>query len=147
MPNSRRWSNVSATCRIEWRPSRLLCATLALLGVLGAAAAVLSEAPAWVALPVALASLSAGIAQAFREARRPRRTLTVTAAGIRIDGERMDAARLCWRGPLVSLTSTAGDRKRRLQWWPDTLDAAGRRELKLAVPRPEPGASTSTMAP
>lgn len=52
------------------------------------------------------------------------------ATGIcRLDGV---GARL--RGPLASLWGTdAQGRMRRLAWWPDTLDASGRRQLRLAA--------------
>jgi len=145
MPNSATSSRHCAPCRIEWRPSRLLAGVLALLGVLGGLSAVASEAPGWLAVTLALASPAAGTALAGRELRRPNLQLVwAPDRGLAVDGRRVQDPVLLWRGPLAFLEwNDHTGRRRRVSWWPDTLDAAARRELRLAAI----AASTSRHAP
>lgn len=110
-----RGTSASGACIVEWRPSRCVVFSQIALGLLGAAGLLLCDLPTRYAVPSAAAALLLGIAGAVRERRRP---------PLRIDATELD---LHWRGPL------AFDRRTGLSWWPDTLDAAGRRTLRLAV--------------
>jgi len=110
-----RGTRAPGTCIVEWRPSRCVVSALIALGLLGAAGLLLCDLPTRYAVPSAAAALLLGIARAVRERRRP---------PLRVDAAELD---LHWRGPL------AFDRRKGLSWWPDTLDAAGRRALRLAV--------------
>ncbi|MFC3267811.1 hypothetical protein ACFOED_02140 [Vulcaniibacterium thermophilum] len=154
MPNSSTWSNGSAACppdarvcRIDWRPSRLLVAALAALGPLGAWAVLASEMPDAAAWPLALAAVVCGGRLAWREARRPPRRIVFAPTGVLIDDIAAEAVALRWRGPLATLVVRVSGRTQRLQWWPDTLDAASRRELRLAAPDASRPETTPAMAP
>jgi toxin CptA len=47
---------------------------------------------------------------------------------------RLDRVAVGLRGPLATLAGTdAQGHRQHLGWWPDTLDAAGRRQLRLAA--------------
>ena len=150
MSKSHRSSHASEICRIEWRASRLLATLLMLLGVLGAFAALASEMPRGAAWPLALAAVVHGIAEAQRLVLRPSVSMVWDghAAVVAIDGMAVDAAELQWRGPLAFLRyrDASGD-LRRLAWWPDTLDARQRRELRLAAGPLPASRSPASMAP
>ncbi|MDR7068921.1 hypothetical protein J2X02_001772 [Pseudoxanthomonas japonensis] len=137
MRNSPRWSNGSVNCRLEWRPSRLLQALLILLGVLGALSVLASEMPRPFALPIAIAALGCGAWQARREGRKPRLAFWFPGNDRppTADGAPMRDTRLHWRGPLAFLRwrEQPGGHWRHAAWWPDTLPAAQRRELRLAA--------------
>ena len=134
MPNSPHSYNVSASCRTDWRPSAVLCGALIALGLLAGLSLLASDLPDGLAWPMAAASPAWGAWLARREWRRSPRSLAWRTDGTMfVDGERVDAAELHWRGPLAFLSWRAGNRIRRLVWWPDTLTAAQRRELRLAA--------------
>lgn len=172
MPNSPRWSRRSAACRrkadaraaraasldLEWRPSRLLAAMLALIGALSALGAFASDLPAPAAWPLAALALGRGMRLARIHLRLPPRRLRWDARGAVLDGVALASPRLRWRGPMAVLhwcdAADDGDgdpgrggargpgrprvrriRTRRLAWWPDTLPPAARRELRLAAAR------------
>ena len=68
-------------------------------------------------------------AQADLQQRYPRAECWVVE-----EGAALQTPRLREQGPLTLLCArTPGGRWLRLAWWPDTLDAAGRRQLRLAV--------------
>ncbi|WP_394540970.1 hypothetical protein PRJ39_10990 [Lysobacter enzymogenes] len=124
----------SAPGCVDWRASRLLAVALAALGVLAGAATLASEAPARLAWPVAALAVGWGAALARRELRRPPRRLRLAGARAWLDDAPIAQARLYWRGPLARLEfRDAQGRRGRLLWWPDSLDAQGRRELRLAA--------------
>lgn len=136
MPNSPRWSNGSAVCRLEWRPSRCLLGALLSLGLMAAWAVLASEMPRRLAWPLAALSALEGVRLARREWRRPRCRLVFSgdAAPVLLDGRPLDRAGLQWRGPLAFLRwRDRNGRWRHLCWWPDTLPPALRRELRLAA--------------
>src|SRR5688572_8908667 len=136
MRSSRHWSTTSAPCRLELGPSRLLALALVLMGLLGAIAVVMSEAPWAIAVPVAGAALVHAAVLARRELRRPVRRLVVphSAAPARVDDTDMEALEVHWRGPLAVLAwRDPRGRRHRLHAWPDTLRRPARRELRLAL--------------
>ena len=151
MRNSPRWSNGSVNCRLEWRPSRLLQAVLILLGVLGAVSVLASEMPRSWAWPIAVAALAWGGWQARSEGRRPRRAVWFPGNDRLpiVDGTPMQDAHVLWRGPLAFLRwrEGAGRRWRHAAWWPDTLPAQQRRELRLAAGAGDAGRHRGDRAP
>ena len=149
MSISTTWSGASAICQLEWRPSRALGATLRVLGVLAAASIMASDLPSAGAWPLALAALAYGEWHARGYRGQPSRRLWWVAGRTpEIDGAPLQDARLHWRGPLAFLQGRDDDgRWLRLAWWPDTLSAASRRELRLVASVPVDRAATRSMAP
>ncbi len=150
MSKSHRSSHASERCRLEWRPSRLCAAALIALGALSAFSLLVSEMPRAAAWPVALAALLYALRRAASE--RGRAVVTVIWDGranvVRVDGAVVEGAALRWRGPLAFLAYRAPDGQiRRLLWWPDTLDARGRRELRLAAGPASASPRGGAMAP
>ena len=92
------------------------------------------ELPLILAVPAALLAVFEGQRQARRHLRRPVLHLVLAdGAPPRLDGEAVADARLQWRGTLAFLAlRDARGTIQRLAWWPDTLDARARRELRLA---------------
>lgn len=120
------------------------------LGIFAALSLLVSELPWILSLPGAVVAAMQGGRLARRELLQPTRSLIIpmnqTAATI--DGEVMDDLQVRWRGSLAFLQwrDARGDRQR-LQGWPDNLDAAGRRELRLAMAARVPAQSSRSMAP
>ena len=145
MPESPNSSHASAACRpraegaagrVEWRPSRLLAAFLALLGPLAAGAVLASEMPRAAAWCLAAAALVHALRLAMRE--RARAPVDVACGGragaVSVDGVPVEGAELHWRGSLAFLRwRDTNGRVCRLAFWPDTLDAKQRRALRLAA--------------
>jgi toxin CptA len=120
------------------------------IGLLCALAVTATELPWLLSMPVALTAAGYGSWLARSELHRPTRCLVIpmneTAATI--DDEPMADLELQWRGPLVFLRwRDANGRRQRLQGWPDMLDAASRRELRLAMAVHAPTRSSRSMAP
>lgn len=137
-----------ADCELQWRPSRWLALALIVLGVLGGMSAWVSELPPWLSLPVAGLALIWAVASARRELRCPGRVLVIRGGRATLAGEAIADLRLHWRGWLARLDFTGPDgRRQRLLWWPDTLDAAARRELRLAVAVTAPARDRRSVAP
>ena len=147
MPTSRASSTGSAACRrksdaraaalpaaLAWRPSRLLAALLCGFGVLAAIAVLASDLQrpwSWI---VAAAALGEGLRLARRHLRLRPRGLRWDPGGVVLDGVVLHAPQLSSRGPLAVLRwRDRHGRIQRLAWWPDTLPAASRRELRLAA--------------
>lgn len=123
----------AAPVRIAWTPSRLLLGALAGLTVAACVSILLSEAPLPAAAVGVLAVLAWSTRLLFTERRRKACDVVVDGQGrVFVDEERVDDPRLHWRGPLVRLDCRQGGRACMLMWWPDTLPAARRRELRLA---------------
>jgi hypothetical protein len=109
----------AATNSVIWRPSGwVVCAHL-LFGVLGGVGLVASGLPRDLAIPGACVAILAGMLRAVREHGQPARTLCLAELDLH------------WRGPL------AFDARTGLSWWPDALDARGRRSFRLAASRQE----------
>jgi toxin CptA len=149
MSISRRSSNASAPCWFEWRPSRWLAIALAGLGILGACAVLASEVPWPLNWLIAIAALCWGMRSAGAEAaRHPRQLVWAANGSLNIDGENVERAQLRWRGPIAFLDWRDGAGRRMvLGWWPDTLSAPQRRELRLAAVRAMSAATRPSMAP
>ena len=125
---------VGATFR--WRPSRGLVVGLVLLGLLAALSLGASDLDIVFAGPVAAAAATYGSLLAWREAKRPARTLVIDGDGQpMIDGVPVDGLRIAWRGALAfARWSSPTGAVERLVWWPDTLPADRRREVRMAMP-------------
>lgn len=158
MPNSTRSSSASArfrrtdggpAARLDWRPSRWLLAALALLGILAAASLLASELPPVLAWPSAALVLGWTDRRLRREARRPPHHFVFRSGQpALVDGVAVDDLALQWRGPLVFACWRGSDGRRRdVSWWPDTLPAASRRELRLAAAGGEAARGGTSMAP
>ncbi len=120
--------------QLPWRPSHVLAACLWALGLGAALSLLASECPPAVAWPAAVAALAWARHSARCELRRPARRLDHGGRGLRLDGRAMSVQGLHRRGWLLRLDLRGEDgRRERLLWWPDTLGAHGRRELRLAA--------------
>ncbi|HZF97715.1 MAG TPA: hypothetical protein VEY92_05645 [Pseudoxanthomonas sp.] len=65
-----------------------------------------------------------------------------------VDDLPVDAMRVAWRGPLAfARWQDRNGRIRRLAWWPDTLPAGKRRELRLAADAAPAAQRRRPMAP
>ena len=133
-------SSSSSICRIDWRPSRWLAVALVALGVMGALSLWLSALPLAVKFPGAVLAMAEGLRLARWHLTQPPLAMDwlggdepaylTSAVGV----TRLTRVTARLRGPLASLSGTdAHGRLRRLGWWPDTLAAADRRQLRLAA--------------
>jgi toxin CptA len=115
---------------------RALCG----LTVLAAVSLIASDLPRPFAWSSAVAVFAAGLWRAGREPGRKACAIVIAADGrATVDGLPVDDFSVDWRGSLAFLywRDVAGSRQRR-SFWPDTLPAGKRRELRLAAP-PRPG--------
>ncbi len=149
MSKSHRSSSASATCRLEWRPSRMIAAWLLALTVLAPLSLLYSNLPrtaAWLLAPAcALAALQAW--HRYRHA-CPVHFHLRAEGPLEVDGVPMPDGRLRWRGPLAFVEWRDGKgRRRAVAFWPDTLPPTTRRELRLATPAAVNAAPTAGMAP
>ncbi|MCW4453982.1 hypothetical protein OK348_04155 [Flavobacterium sp. MXW15] len=136
MRNWRKCSHVSEPCRLEWRPSRWQQAGLLLLTLLVPPAIILSDIDGVAAMLLVVAAMGWGLWTLRRErGRRPLRiVIPAGEAPAMVDGVAVREIEVQWRGPLATLVwREAGDRRRWLLFWPDTLAPAQRRELRLAI--------------
>ncbi|MCI4566486.1 hypothetical protein [Lysobacter sp. CFH 32150] len=114
----------------------------------GAISVLASGMPRVFAWPLALLVTGYGVFLARSAARRPSRQLVWPQDGpITLDGDALADVDLQWRGPLAFLCWRGADnRSRRLSWWPDTLPAGPRRELRLAAMQRSPARPARSMA-
>ncbi len=149
MPTSQRSSRASVPCLLEWRPSRLLASALAVLGALAGVALIGSEMPLPLSVPLALLAAWEGLRLARREYLRPTRSLVIGGDGAAtLDGQEITGLIVEWRGPLAFMRfADSAGRPGRLAWWPDTLPARSRRELRLAAPVKAAAHPPPSMAP
>jgi toxin CptA len=120
------------------------------LGLLSACSVLASEMPRAMAWPLAVVAAGYGGWLARREQRRPPRQLLCPVGDmpVTLDGEPLQRVQLSWRGPLAFLRwRTKGGDAGHLGWWPDTLSALQRRELRLAVQRRPAAQPVASMAP
>ena len=150
MTHSHHSSSGSVSCRLEWRPSRWVSGVLSLLGILAAFSILASEMPRLAAWPLALSALAFGLWRAWRESRSPAREFFFPGNDlpVMLDGAPIESVEVQWRGPLAFVRWQGRDgRSRHLSWWPDTLPAARRRELRLAAGSLEASRNRPAMAP
>ncbi|MET1161544.1 MAG: hypothetical protein ABWY48_03310 [Pseudoxanthomonas sp.] len=142
--------SVSVSCRLEWRPSRWIIGALLALAVLAMFSILVSDLPRMAAWPLAASALALGVRWARRESRLPIHALVFPGdeSPVMLDGLPIQQAQLQWRGPLAFLRwQDRQGRTRRLSWWPDTLSAVNRRELRLAAGSLDASRRRSAMAP
>lgn len=149
MSKSRRSSITSVPCRLEWRPSRQVGATLWFLAILAPFCLLASDLPRGWAWPLAVIAGLIGIRDALRHLRQPIRQLVIPAGrgAPTCNAERIEGLLVHWRGPLAFMLWRDGDgRNRRVVFAADTLPAPARRELKLAMQRREAAAGSPSVA-
>ena len=136
MPATALRLRASPGCRLTWRPSRWVVALLVAMGPVGGLAILVSDMPAAFRLPLAACACLWAIKCAYREHRRPARVFIVRSdASATLDAMPLTHHHVHWRGPLAFLRARDADgHVHRLAFWPDTLDARGRRALRLASP-------------
>jgi len=114
-------------------------------------AVILCDMPRTYGWPLALCTLWYGVHLVRREATRPMLSLLINASGAAIsmaDGQPMRGLSIQWRGPLAFLRWRGDDgQQRALSFWPDTLSAGRRRELRLAMPIPAAAPAARSVAP
>ena len=133
-------SNSSLQCRIDWQPSRMLAASLAVLGLLAGLSLLLGNAPKLAAIVASMIAVAYGLYLARRELQRQPRVLLWSAGASELQLEYANHSeiwrepRAIFRGSLVTVVGTddAGH-QRQLHWWPDTLPASARRCLRLTA--------------
>jgi len=119
------------------------------LVVLAPLSLIASDLPRVAAWPLAVAAMAWAIFDARRYRSMAVRQLTIPAGrgAATCDGERIDGLRAYWRGPLGFLHWRDGHgRRRHASFWPDTLPAALRRELKLAMQQREAASTPTSVA-
>ncbi len=146
-PRPSSWSKPSRACRIELRRSRQLAVALVFLGLLGLPSWWGSDAPRAVAIPAMLLGLVAACAMARRELARPSVSIRLKGEAAQVDGRDVLDFQAAWRGPLLGLAWKADGRTVRRLAFPDALDAAARRELRLWVLRRREDAPAAAVAP
>lgn len=150
MTHSHRLSSASVSCRLEWRPSRWVIGALLALGLLAALAVLASGMPRPAAWPLAVSALAYACWRARRESKLPSHALFLPGNELpaTLDGLPIEQAWVQWRGPLAFLLwRDRQGRPQRLSWWPDTLPATSRRELRLAAGSLEAARDHRRMAP
>lgn len=149
-------SRSSSSFLIDWRPSRLLCAAHGLLAVLACLSLFLSALPRVACWLAALVILGSAWTTIRRLATRPAQVLRIAGDGSWVvllcvgrAPRLFSRARLALRGPMASLQARdAEGRAIQWNWWPDTLAAASRRQLRLASGSPigNSGPALATMS-
>jgi len=132
--------DASATCRIEWRRSRWMIALLLLLGLAGGVSPWLSDLPRAACAGADLLVVGYLAWALRREALRQPCSLAWAGGDapwrVECDGKvaafRHVDAKVPGGLAVLTLADEAGGRRTRHVWWPDTLDAASRRSLRLA---------------
>jgi toxin CptA len=150
MKSSRQWSGASTSCRLEWRPSRWLVAALVCLSLLAAFSLVNSQLPALSSWPLAALAFGVGLRRALAEWRRPihRLVLPGDERSARVDDVPVEGLQVEWRGVLAfARWQDRNGNTARLVWWPDTLPADKRRELRLAADAGSAAQRRRSMAP
>ncbi|MFI8717730.1 hypothetical protein ACIGHF_07545 [Stenotrophomonas sp. NPDC077464] len=135
MPSSPTSSPGSAPCRLEWRPSRWQLAAHLLFAALMPWVAHASALPPLAQWPLGLLAAAIVSGQAWRYARRRPHAIVIPASDrpACVDGQPVEALALHDRGPLLQLCWRCHGRRQACLFWPDTLTATRRRELRLAI--------------
>jgi len=97
-----------------------------------ATATALPGAAQW---PLGLLAAAMAAGQGWRHARRPPCTLVIPSGEgpACVDGQPVEGLTLHDRGPLLQLGWRQDGRRQACLFWPDTLPAPRRRELRLAI--------------
>ena len=120
--------------------------SLALLAPLSLLASDLPRSVAW---PVAPMAAAWAVVEARRYRSMPARRLVIPCGrGAATCGDqRIDGLQTSWRGPLAFLRwRDARGRLHRASFWPDTLDAGMRRELRIAMQRRDAASEAASVA-
>ena len=149
-------SRSSSSFLIDWRPSRLLCLAHGALALLAVLSLFLSALPPVACVLGTLAIVVSAWAAIRRLATLPAQVLRIAGDGSWVvllcvgrPPRLFSRARLALRGPMASLQATdAEGRAIQWNWWPDTLAAASRRQLRLASGSPigNSGPALATMS-
>jgi toxin CptA len=128
----------------------LRCAALVVVGLLAGASVFMSDLPAAFAVPAGLGVAAYAAWLARRDWRQPPATLVWRAGEeqarlVQPGCERiLSSLNVRWRGPLATLGARdEAGKLRRLSWWPDTLPASARRDLRLVSDRRAPRKAAS----
>ena len=108
-----------------------------------------SDLPRAWASPAAVLALAWAAFDANRHRLRPPRGLLIPAGRgqAQCDGVAIADLQVAWRGPLAFLRWRDADGSvQRVSLWPDTLDTASRRELRLALMRMQSARDAASMA-
>lgn len=126
----------------------MLAVALAAMGVLAGAGLFLTDAPPAIASMLAVAAAAWAGALAWREWRRRPEALVLRSDGaVQVGPVAVDGFRVDWQGPLTKLEWRQAGRRVRRVAWPDVVDAAARRELRLWTLGRAVRASTAAVAP
>ena len=149
-------SRSSSSFLIDWRPSRLLCAAHGALALLAGISLFLSALPRLACGLGAVAILVSAFISIRRMATRPAQVLRIAGDGswavllcVGRPPRLFSRVRLGLRGPMACLQAAdAAGRSVQWNWWPDTLPAAARRQLRLASGSPigNSGPALATMS-
>jgi toxin CptA len=149
-------SRSSSSFLIDWRPSRWLCLAQGVLALLAVLSLFLSALPLVACVLGALAIFFSASTAIRRLATRPAQVLRIAGDGSWVvllcvgrPPRLFSKARLGLRGPIASLQARdAEGHAIQWNWWPDTLPAASRRQLRLASGSPigNSGPALATMS-
>ena len=118
------------------------------LGVVGAAGLFLSDLPTWMALIASPVCVVWGLVLARNERRRAPQRLVLRADGTAwLDDGAIEALQVDWQGPIAAFAWLRDGRRERCVTWPDVLDAATRRELRLWLLTRPSRAAAAAVAP
>jgi toxin CptA len=139
----------ASVVRLQWRPSRGLTLALWMLAALVPLSVLASGVPRVLTWPLALGSALWAALEARRYARQAPMSFVLPggAGPPTCDGCPILEARVHWRGPIARLEWRGPDGgHERCLWWPDTLQAPARRELRLALMQRESASDRGSMA-
>ena len=126
----------------------MLAGAVASVGALGIPAWWLSESPRGLAIVAGLAGLAWALWLAWRELARPVVTIVLQPSGsVAVDGMQVDGFDVSWRSVLVGVQWCSSERTVRRLAFPDAIDAAGRRELRLWALQRREDAPPAAVAP
>ena len=137
-------SNVSLHCRLEWRPSRWLLVGFFVLAALAMVSIWFSALPIWACVFGSALIVAYAIHQLRNEMRRTPAQIAwaggdapvVIEHAVEQGGQGVEyrfVALNIRAGLVVLCVADERGRRSRWVWWPDTLDARGRRALRLAA--------------
>ncbi len=126
----------------------MLAGGVAAVGALGLPGWWLGDAPRGFALFAGLAGLAWAMCLARRELARPVVTIVLPSSGaVEIDGTEVGELSVSWRSVLLALQWRSGESAVHRLVFPDAIDPAGRRELRLWALRRREDAPPAAVAP